>query len=408
MMDLPDHRRLGRQLQIFATEEQCGAGLPFWLPAGAVLRRELESFVIALERRHGYRHVNTPVLAKRELYERSGHWAHYQQDMYPPMDLGSEQMVLRPMLCPHHILIYAQQPHSWRELPVRIAEVGAMFRYERSGVVGGLSRVRQSTLNDGHVFCAEDHVAEEITDILSMVEDAYRALHIPPPTLRLSRGGQGPKYVSDPALWQRSEAILRQALQQAGVSFVEADAEAAFYGPKIDLQVSDPQGREETLSTIQLDLLLPQRFDLRYERNDQRQRPVIVHRSIISTLERMTAHLLEVHNGALPPWLSPTQVLVLPTSEQSHEYANHVRARLAASGLRTELDGRNATLGARVRDAQQQKIPYIAIVGDREQQAQTIAIRLRTGEQLAPLTIDAFTQRALGAIHAHDANLMPA
>jgi len=330
-MDLPDHRRLGRQLNIFATEEQCGSGLPFWLPAGATIRRELESYVIGLERRHGYRHVNTPVMAKRELYERSGHWEHYHEDMYPTMDLGSEQLVLRPMLCPHHILIYDQQPRSWRELPLRIAEVGAMFRYERSGVVGGLSRVRQMTLNDGHVFCAPDQVAGEITDILSMVQEAYRALGIPAPGLRLSRPGVGAKYAADPGIWQQSEAVIRQALKRTGASFREAEGEAAFYGPKLDLQVYDPQGREETLSTIQVDLLLPERFGLRYQRDDQDQQLIMVHRSVISTMERMVAHLLEVHNGALPAWLSPTQVLVLPASVDARDYATTVKNWMSAT-----------------------------------------------------------------------------
>jgi threonyl-tRNA synthetase len=382
--------------------------LPFWLPDGAIIRRELETFVIDLERQHGYRHVNTPVMAKRNLYERSGHWAHYQEDMYPPMDLGSEQMVLRPMLCPHHILIYGQQPRSWRDLPLRIAEVGPMFRYERSGVVGGLSRVRQMTLNDAHVFCTADQVAEEIVDILTMVREAYRALHIPPPRLRLSRAGEGPKYVSNPELWQDSEALIRQALERVGASFVEAEGEAAFYGPKIDLQVTDPQGREETLSTVQVDLLLPQRFGLKYQREATDQQPIMLHRSIIGTIERMTAHLLEVHDGALPLWLSPTQVLVLPANDDARVYATSVKDRLAANGLRVELDERDATLGARIRVAQQRKIPYLAVVGQREEQAQNISIRLRNGEQLPSVTIDEFTAMADSVIAAHDLDLIGA
>jgi threonyl-tRNA synthetase len=369
-------------------------------------RAALEAFVIDLERRHGYRHVNTPIMAKRELYERSGHWAHYHEDMYPPMDLGSEQMLLRPMLCPHHILVYGRQRRSWRELPLRIAEVGAMFRYERSGVVGGLSRVRQMTLNDGHIFCAADHVADEIVDVLSMVQEAYEALHIPPPRLRLSRSSEGPKYISDPAIWRESEALIRHALERAGAAFVEAEGEAAFYGPKIDLQVTDPQGREETLSTIQVDLLLPQRFGLKYQREEIDQQPIMLHRSIIATMERMTAHLLEVHNGSMPPWLSPTQVLVLPASDDSRLYATSVRERLAANGLRVELDERDATLGARIRAAQQRKIPYLAVVGQREEQAQTISVRLRNGDQLAPVTIDEFTAIAGSVIAAHDLDLV--
>jgi threonyl-tRNA synthetase len=307
------------------------------------------------------------VMAKRELYERSAHWEHYSEDMYPPMDLGSEQVVLRPMLCPHHILIYDQQPRSWRELPLRIAEVGAMFRYERSGVVGGLSRVRQMTLNDGHVFCAPDQVADEITDILSMVHEAYHALGIPAPQLRLSRPDAGAKYAADPAIWQQSEAMIRHALERTGESFSEAEGEAAFYPPKLDLQVCDPQGREETLSIIQVDLLVPRA--IRSALAARRSGPAAdhVHRSVISTADRMVAHLLEVHDGALPAWLSPTQVLVLPADADSRDYATTIRDRLAAERLRAELDQRDSTLGARIRFAQQHKIPYLAVVGQREQ-----------------------------------------
>ena len=371
-MSEPDHRRLGRQMEIFATEEQCGAGLPFWLPAGAAVRRELETYVVELERCHGYRHVNTPAMAKRELYERSGHWVHYREDMYPPMVLGAEQVVLRPMLCPHHILIYAERPRPLRELPVRLAEIGPMFRHERSGVVGGLSRVRQMTLNDGHVFCAPDQVAGESGDILAMVDEAYRALRIPPPQPRLSRAGAGPKYVSDPAMWQHSEAMIREALDRAGADYVEAEGEAAFYGPKLDLQVSDPQGREETLSTIQVDIHLPDRFDLRYRRGDLDERPVIVHRSIVSTMERMVAHLLEVHDGALPVWLSPVQVLVLAAGDGARGYAADLARRLRDGGLRVEADDRDATLGARVRLARERRIPYLAIVGERKAASGTV------------------------------------
>lgn len=402
-MDPVDHRRLGRQLEIFATEQECGAGLPFWLPAGAVIRDELTRFVVGLEQRHGYRHVSTPVLAKRELYERSGHWAHYQQDMYPTMPIGAEHMVLRPMLCPHHILIYDQQPRRLRELPLRLAEVGAMFRHERSGVVGGLSRVRQSTLNDGHIFCTEEHVADEIADILAMVDAAYAALHIPAPKIRLSRGGQGPKFVSDPAVWERSETMIRHALDRADANYVEAEGEAAFYGPKIDLQVTDPQGHEETLSTIQIDLTLPERFALRIDEHSQR--PIIIHRSVISTLERMTAHLLEVHNGALPVWLSPVQVLVLPANDDARSYAAALHRQLADHGLRSEVDQRDATLAARIRSAQQRKIPYLAVVGAREANDQTVSLRLRSGEQLAPMSLKEFIALATAAVAGHELEL---
>ncbi len=389
-MDVPDHRRLGRRLGIFATEQECGSGLPFWLPAGAAVRREIEGFVVELERSHGYRHVNTPAMAKRELYERSGHWVHYHEDMYPPMDLGAEEVVLRPMLCPHHILIFDSEPHSLRELPVRLAEIGPMFRYERSGVVGGLSRVRQMTLNDGHVFCAPEQVQAEIIDMLEMVDEAYRALSIPPPRLRFSRAGTGAKYADDAEAWQQGEAMIRAALDTLGLDYEDAEGEAAFYDPKIDLQVSDPQGREETLSTIQVDFHLPSRFGLSFQRAGIREQPVMVHRSIVSTMERMVAHLLEVHDGKLPVWLAPTQVTVLPVDTAAGAHAAKVCDALARAEIRAQVDNRDATLGARVRVAQQQRIPYLAIVGEREAETDTVSVRLRDGTQLPLMSVEAF------------------
>jgi threonyl-tRNA synthetase len=398
-MDVPDHRRLGRQLKIFATDEACGAGLPLWLPAGAVVRAEIEHFIVDLERRHGYQHVYTPELAKQQLYERSGHWAHYRDDMYPPMETGTEQVVLRPMNCPHHILVYASEPRTMRDMPLRLAELGTMFRYERSGVIGGLSRARQMTLNDGHVFCAPEHVEQEIASILGLVDIAYRALAIPAPTLRLSRRGQGSKYAAGSAEWEHSEAIVRRALTRLGLGFVEAEGEAAFYGPKIDLQISDPQGREETLSTIQVDFHLPERFELVFKRGTSEERPVIVHRSIVSTMERMVAHLLEVHNGALPAWLAPTQVVIMPVTSEVVGYARAVQTALVQGGLRAEVDDRDHTLAHRVRDAQQRRVPYIAVIGAQELETTTVSVRLRSGERPPPMSLDHFVQ-LVGAVAA--------
>ena len=389
-MEYPDHRRLGRQLKIFASDELCGAGLPLWLPAGAAIRGEIERFIVDLERRHGYQHVYTPELAKQELYERSDHWAHYRDDMYPPMDVGAERVVLRPMNCPHHILVFAAEAKTSRDMPYRLAELGTMFRFERSGVIGGLTRVRQMTLNDGHVFCAPHQVEAEIATILGLVDEAYKALAIPAPSYRLSLKGTGPKYVGDPAIWAQSEAMLRSALSARGVDFEEAEGEAAFYGPKIDLQVSDPQGREVTLSTVQLDFHLPARFGLSFQQGPAREQPVMVHRSIVSTMERMVAHLLEVHNGALPVWLAPTQVAVLPIVTDAVGYAAGLRDALRASGMRADLDDRDATLAARVRDAQQSRVPYVAVVGRREANDGTVSVRLRDGQQLLPMTTSAF------------------
>ncbi len=386
-MEYPDHRRLGRELKMFANDELCGSGLPLWLPAGATVRAEIERFVVELERRNGYQHVYTPELAKQELYVRSGHWEHFHDDMYPPMQVGAEQVVLRPMNCPHHILVFAAQRRSVRELPVRIAELGTMFRYERSGVVGGLSRVRQMTLNDGHVFCLPEHLEAEIAHILVMVQDAYRALHIPAARYRLSLPDRGPKYVADDELWRRSEAVLRAALRNLGLDYDDASGEAAFYGPKIDLQVVDPQGRQETLSTVQVDFYLPAQFDLVAYDGERRIRPVMVHRSIVSTMERMVAHLLEVHNGALPVWLAPCQVRILPIVDGVADHVLSVRDRLRDRGVRVEVDDRDGTLAARIRDAQRDKVPYVGVIGRREAAQASVAVRLRDGGQLDPMSV---------------------
>src|SRR5438105_154213 len=389
-MEHPDHRRIGRDLGIFTNDDLCGPGLPLWLPAGAAVRAELERFVVELERARGYEHVYTPELAKRELYVRSGHWDHFHDDMYPAMQVGTERVVLRPMNCPHHILVFAAQRRSVRELPVRIAELGTMFRYERSGVVGGLSRVRQMTLNDGHVFCSPEQLESEISDILGMVAVAYRTLAIPAARYRLSLRDAGPKYVDDDGLWRRGEAVLRSALGGLGMDHAEAPGEAAFYGPKIDLQVTDPRGREETLSTVQIDFYLPSRFDLVAHEGASRVRPVMIHRSIVSTMERMVAHLLEVHSGALPVWLAPCQVRILPIVDDLAELSWSVRDRLRQAGVRAEVDDRDATLAARIRDSQSDKVPYLAVIGRREAADGTVAVRLRDGRQPGPMPVDGF------------------
>jgi threonyl-tRNA synthetase len=373
---------------MFTTDDLCGAGLPLWLPAGATVRAELEQFVVDLERRNGYQHVYTPQLAKQELYEQSGHWKHFQRDMYPPMQIGQEQFVLRPMNCPHHILVFRAERRHVRDLPWRVAELGTMFRHERSGVVGGLSRVRQMTLNDGHVFCAPDQLEEEIARIIAMVQEAYRALGIPAPTFRLSLPGDDAKFVVNDDMWRRSEAILRSVLDNMGLRFDEARGEAAFYGPKIDLQVYDPSGREETLSTVQLDFHLPARFQLAAYDGDRRVQPVMVHRSIVSTMERMVAHLLEVHDGALPVWLSPSQIRILPVADDATEYSFEVRGRCRSAGLRADVDHRDSTLAARIRDAQRDRVPFVAVVGGYELDSSTVAVRLGDGRRLDPMTID--------------------
>jgi len=377
-----DHRRLGRELGLFDTDPLIGAGLPYWLPDGAIIRHTLEEYVRDLERRAGYRHVCSPVLGKRELYEISGHWSHYREDMFPPMDLGGEQVVLRPSLCPHHALIYRSRPHSHRELPLRIAEFGGMYRAELSGVLGGLSRVRAIQLNDAHVFCTPDQVADEARTALELVRQAYDALGIRPVRYRLSLPGAGGKYVGDADRWQRAAAVLREVLDSLGIEYEAVAGEAAFYGPKIDVQIADSAGREATLSTVQVDFHQPEQFDLHYIGADgARRRPVMVHRSIIGSLERAVAHLVELHGGAFPAWLAPVQVVVLPISAAELPQAAEFVRRCVEQGLRAEIAGpEHGSLGARIRAAR--FVPYQAVLGAREAVDDRVALRLRDGRRL--------------------------
>ncbi|WP_373309135.1 threonine--tRNA ligase [Streptomyces lateritius] len=402
-----DHRRLGRELNLFDTDPLIGAGLPYWLPDGAVVRYALEEYVRAAERRAGYRHVYSPVLGKRELYEISGHWAHYSDDMYPPMDIGGEQAVLRPSLCPHHAVMYRSRAHSYRELPLRMAELGAMYRSELSGVLGGLTRVRAIQLNDAHIFCTLDQVAEEAAAALEMIRRAYEAMDVVPVRYRLSLPGPGGKYVAAPEMWERSTALLTEVLDASGLAYEAAEGEAAFYGPKIDVQVADGSGRESTLSTVQIDLHQPERFDLHYIGPDgAKHRPVMIHRSVIGSVERAVAHLLERHGGAFPAWLAPVQVVILPVSEGDVPRAEALAARCVARGLRAEVSGpERGTLGARVREAR--LVPYQAVVGFREAADDRLALRLRDGRRLAAVPAEGMLDRIEALIGSHSSELWP-
>ncbi|AVV41756.1 threonine--tRNA ligase [Streptomyces sp. ID05-04B] len=382
-----DHRRLGRALGLFDTDPLIGAGLPYWLPDGAIVRHTLEEYVRETERAAGYRHVYSPVLGKRELYEISGHWAHYSEDMFPPMELGAEEVVLRPSLCPHHALIYRSRSRSYRELPLRIAELGGMYRSEPSGVLGGLTRVRAIQLNDAHVFCTLEQAVDEARAALGLIARAYADLGIRASRHRLSLPGEGGKYVADPELWRRATALLREVLAGAGVAYEEAEGEAAFYGPKIDVQITDRAGREATLSTVQIDFHQPERFDLHYVGADgARHRPVMVHRSVVGSVERVVAHLIEEHGGAFPVWLAPVQLVVLPVSQAQREAAAELVGRASAAGLRAELAGpEQGSLGARVRAAR--LAPYQAVIGEREARAERAALRLRDGRRPGELPV---------------------
>ncbi len=385
---LVDHRRLGRELDLFDSDPLIGAGLPFWLPGGAAARYEVESYLHELERRAGYQHVYSPVLGKRQMYELSGHWRNFAEDMFPPMAL--DDLVLRPSLCPHHALIFKSRPRSYRDLPVRIAELGPMYRAERSGVLGGLTRVRAIQLNDAHNFCAPDQVGAEVAAVLRLMHEAHNTLGLQPSSYRLSLRGSGGKYDGDDDRWAAAGQALLDVLDDFGLPYESVEGEAAFYGPKIDVQFTDPAGRESTLSTIQVDFQLPERFDLSFTNAaSDRERPVIVHRSLVGSMERLFAHLIEVYAGAFPVWYAPVQLTVVPIEAASAEsdiraQAGAFAAAATAAGLRVSVE-ENGSLGARIRAAAGRKVPYVAVLGPREASAGLVALRLRDGHQLAPM-----------------------
>lgn len=388
-----DHRRLGKELELFTVSEEVGAGLPLWLPKGATIRRLLEEYILQLEREAGYEHVYTPALAKVDLYVRSGHWAHYHEDMFPPMDLETEQMVLRPMNCPHHILVYESKPRSYRDLPLRLAELGTMYRYERSGVLSGLSRVRCMTLNDAHIFCTPEQIKEEFSNVMKLVERAYRDLGITNYSYRLSLRDPAnkEKYVDNDEMWALGERVLREALDGLGLPYKEGRGEAAFYGPKLDIQLADVMGHEETYSTIQVDFHLPNQFDLNYTAADGKlHRPVMIHRAIISTMERMVAYLIEHYAGAFPLWLAPIQIGLVPISERHQAYAEKVQQELRNAGFRVELDSRNEKMNAKIRDFTMQKIPYVLVMGDKESEANAVSVRARGKGDLGSTSLEKF------------------
>jgi threonyl-tRNA synthetase len=392
-----DHRRLGKELELFTVSEEVGAGLPLWLPKGATIRRLLEDYILGLERELGYQHVYTPDLAKVDLYKRSGHWAHYHEDMFPPMDLETEQMVLRPMNCPHHILIYESKLRSYRDLPVRIAELGTMYRYERSGALSGLSRVRCMTLNDAHIFCMPDQINQEFSNVMKLVERAYKDLGITKYSYRLSLRDPAnkEKYVDNDAMWELGERELREAMDSLGLKYRESKGDAAFYGPKLDIQLADVMGHEETYSTVQLDFHLPNQFELKYTAADGTQpRPVMIHRAIISTMERMISYLIELYAGAFPMWLAPVQAGLVPISERHLEYAKKVQQRLQKAGLRVEVDARNEKMNAKIRDLTMQKIPYVLVMGDKEESSESVSVRTRGKGDQGSMPLEQFVAQA--------------
>ncbi|MEC1271451.1 threonine--tRNA ligase [Bacillus subtilis] len=394
-----DHRKLGKELKLFANSQKVGQGLPLWLPKGATIRRVIERYIVDKEISLGYEHVYTPVLGSKELYETSGHWDHYQEGMFPPMEMDNETLVLRPMNCPHHMMIYKQDIHSYRELPIRIAELGTMHRYEMSGALSGLQRVRGMTLNDAHIFVRPDQIKDEFIRTVRLIQDVYEDFGLSDYTFRLSYRDpeDTEKYFDDDEMWNKAQSMLKEAMDEIGHDYYEAEGEAAFYGPKLDVQVKTAIGKEETLSTVQLDFLLPERFDLTYIGEDGKQhRPVVIHRGVVSTMERFVAFLIEEHKGALPTWLAPVQFQVIPVSPAVHlDYAKKVQERLQREGLRVEVDSRDEKIGYKIREAQMQKIPYMLVVGDQE--AENGAVNLRKyGEQNSEtISLDEFVKKAV-------------
>lgn len=379
-----DHRKIGKEMKLFENNQLIGAGLPLWLPNGATIRREIERYIVDKEISLGYNHVYTPIMANTNLYKTSGHWDHYQDDMFPPMEVGNEELVLRPMNCPHHMMIYKNERHSYRELPIRIAELGMMHRYEASGAVSGLQRVRGMVLNDAHVFVRPDQIKEELIRVVELIQEVYKDFGLDDYSFRLSYRDpeDKEKYFDDDEMWQRAESMLKEAVDEMGLSYIEAEGEAAFYGPKLDVQVKTALGKEETLSTVQLDFLLPERFDLTYIGKDgEEHRPVVIHRGVVSTMERFVAFLTEEYKGNFPLWLAPQQVEIIPVNVDLHyDYAREIHDEMKSQGIRVHIDDRNEKMGYKIREAQMNKIKYQIVVGDKEKEESLVNVR-KYGEE---------------------------
>jgi threonyl-tRNA synthetase len=387
-----DHRKLGKELDLFLIDEMVGRGLPLLTPKGAAIRHQMEEFILRLERRQGYEHVKTPDIARLELYKVSGHLERYRDSMYAPSEMEDEEWQLRPMNCPHHIRLFQRKPSSFRDLPVRIAELGTVYRYEKSGEVSGLIRVRAFTINDAHIFCRPDQLNVEFERVIQLILQVYRAFGITDFYFRLSlRDEVSNKWMGDPAIWQRAQDAAREALRASGHPFVEAPGEAAFYGPKLDVQIKDAIGREFSLSTNQIDFLLPERFGLEYVTSEQTmERPVMLHRAPIGSMERFMAYLIEHYGGAFPVWLAPVQVVFIPIADRHLEAVTKLAERFRDRDLRVEVDGKAERMQAKIRNAQLQKVPYMAVVGDKELEGGTLNIRRREGGDQVSLPTDQF------------------
>ena len=391
-----DHRKIGKELELFMTHELVGSGLPMYLPNGATIRRILERYIQDKEIALGYKHVYTPSLANVKLYETSGHWAHYKDSMFPVMQMENEQLVLRPMNCPHHMLVYKNKTHSYRELPIRIGELAHDFRYEASGTVCGLERVREMCQNDAHLFVRPDQIKEEFGNVVKLILSVYEDFGFKDYSFRLSLRDKEDKvkYYDDDEMWDNAENQLREILTELNVNFYEAKGEAAFYGPKLDVQIKTALGHDITVSTCQLDFLLPQRFELEYIGEDGKEhRPVVIHRAILGTLDRFMSFLIEETKGAFPLWLAPVQIKVLQISEDNNEYAKNVTRDLRLAGMRVELDDSNEKIGYKIRKAQLEKVPYMIVIGKKEQENNTVGVRSRVEGDIGAMSLEEFLEK---------------
>src|SRR5574344_1322213 len=392
-----DHRKIGKELGIFMFDELVGKGLPMWLPNGFIIRRKLVDYITDKEVALGYKHVMTPSLGNVELYKTSGHWDHYKEDMFPAMQVDDEAYVLRPMNCPHHMMMFKNSLHSYRDLPVRIAEVANDFRFEASGALCGIERTRAFTQNDSHIFCRPDQIKDEVKGVIDLILDVYKDFGFKDYKFRLSLRDKNntDKYFGNDELWTKSEKELKEILDDAKADYYEAEGEAAFYGPKIDVQVKSAIGHDVTLSTVQLDYQLPERFELEYvDADGSKKLPVVIHRAILGSLDRFIAFLLEETKGILPLWLTPVQVNILPVKNEFHlEYASKVKEALENNGIRVEIDSRNEKLSYRMRDAQIRKMPYNLILGDKERDNNAVSYRLYGEEDTTTLSLDEFISK---------------
>lgn len=396
-----DHRKIGKELELFMTHPLVGSGLPMYLPNGAVVRKLLERYIQDKETAMGYQHVYTPSLANVDLYKTSGHWDHYKEDMFPVMKIDTEELVLRPMNCPHHMLVYKNKIHSYRDLPIRIGELAHDFRFEDSGSVCGLERVREMCQNDAHLFVRPDQIKEEVARVVQLILSVYKDFGFKDYRFRLSlRDKQDKhKYFDDDEMWEKAESQLREILIELGLNFYEAEGEAAFYGPKLDVQLKSAVGHDVTVSTCQLDFLLPERFELEYVGQDgEKHRPVVIHRAILGTFDRFMCFLIEETKGAFPLWLAPTQVKVLTISDKQIDYAKQVEEKLQAKGIRVSVDDRSEKIGYKIREAQLQKVPYMLVIGDKEIEANTVGVRSRTDGDIGQMKLDEFVEKVVDEV----------